>query len=267
MSHKFFPWEPSKPSFIQDPTALEILNNYAKINSIPENTSGNKSKSTGRAGLNYIYESGGILVKPEFDSEYSFNIPDDGINLIFDSKFESGNLKKAIRMSDYEYKLFISSDTNTHRHNHWYYFSVLNPRKTSITFNIVNMLKFDDLYKTGLQPAVFSRKYFEKTGIKWHRDCTQVSYTKNNDSMLKNSSFTLSFSYDFRFEEDLVYFAYSIPYTYEELEQYLHYIKEKHHKIARISPMCKTVAGNLCEMITITENIRTYTSFEEEQRE
>ena len=63
MSHKFFPWEPSKPSFIQDPTALEILNNYAKINSIPENTSGNKSKSTGRAGLNYIYESGGILVQ------------------------------------------------------------------------------------------------------------------------------------------------------------------------------------------------------------
>lgn len=61
MSHKFLPWESSKPGFTRDATALEILNNYAKVN-LQDEVKVNKSKSTGRPGLNYIYEYGGVLV-------------------------------------------------------------------------------------------------------------------------------------------------------------------------------------------------------------
>lgn len=192
---------------------------------------------------------------------------DDGVTCVFDSKFESGNLRKAIKMTDYEYNLIISSDTNCIGQNHWYYFSVINPRKTTINFNILNMLKYDDLYKTGLKPAVYSTKYFAKTGVKWHRDCNNIVYKPNNDYIPGRKYYMLSFSYDFRFNDDKVFFAYSIPYTYQELTSYLCYVKEKYPKICRVNPLCKTISGNICEFLTITNNIKTYQTFEEEIHE
>lgn len=204
---------------------------------------------------------------PEFISEYTFPSPEDDVTLVFNSKFESGNLKKAIKMSDYEYKLLLNSDTNTYGQNHWYYFTVFNPRKSPITFQIINMLKFDDLYKAGLQPAIFSQKYCEKTGTRWHRDGSKIDYFMNSDSLPGKPYYTLSFTYDFRYCKDLVHFAYSIPYTYTDLSRYLYFIKEKYENIARVDPLCTSLAGNTCEMLTITENIKTYKSFEDETHE
>ena len=129
------------------------------------------------------------------------------------------------------------------------------------------MLKFDDLYKAGMQPAVYSKKYFEKNGVKWHRDGQGITYASNPDSLPGKTYYTLSFTYEFRYPGDLVFFAYSIPYGYEKLERYLYHIKEKYPKIARVNTMCKTLAGNDCGMITITENIQSYISFENEYHE
>lgn len=38
--------------------------------------------------------------------------------LVFDSKFESGNLDKVYKVSDCEYDLYMRSDTNTEGHFH-----------------------------------------------------------------------------------------------------------------------------------------------------
>lgn len=68
MSEHFFPWQSPKSAFTHDSTAMEILNNYAKVQ-VREEPKPNKSKSTGRPGINLTYESGGILVydvKAEF---------------------------------------------------------------------------------------------------------------------------------------------------------------------------------------------------------
>jgi hypothetical protein len=73
MSEQFFPWQSPKLSFTHDNTALEILNNYAKVN-IQQEPKPNKSKSTGRPGINLTYESGGILVY-DVKAEYSHNCP------------------------------------------------------------------------------------------------------------------------------------------------------------------------------------------------
>ena len=197
---------------------------------------------------------------PNFPSTYILYIPDDNITLIFNSKFESGNLSKVIKLSDYEYKLIVRSDINSPGNNHWYYFSAYNPRKTSISFSIVNMRKEDLLYKIGMKPAVFSEKYKAETGIKWHRDGTSISYKNTPNS----AYFTLSFTYNFRYEEDLVYFAYAIPYTYTELAEYLYNINISYSKIARVNTLCYSLAGNPCEIITITNNILTYSGANEE---
>lgn len=63
-----------------------------------------------------------------------------GGELLFDSKFESGNLHCAFRRrGTNEYHLFISNDTNTLGYNQWFYFSICNARKgVKYSFRIVN---------------------------------------------------------------------------------------------------------------------------------
>ena len=197
---------------------------------------------------------------PVFPTSYNLVIPDDAITLTFDGKFECGNLSRAIKLSDYEYNLQILCDHNTFGNNHWYYFSVFNPRKTSVTFNIVNMKRLDSLYVSGMKPAVFSQKHCGKTGDKWMRDCTNVSYTRNS----RNDYYTLSFTYNFKFSDDLVYFAYSVPYTYTELSEYLSQIRDTYRDIARVNTLCYSLAGNACEILTITENVRSFMDHTEE---
>ena len=44
--------------------------------------------------------------------------------LRFESRFESGNLRKAIRIGDLEYNLLLTPDVNSAKHHQWFYFEV-----------------------------------------------------------------------------------------------------------------------------------------------
>ncbi len=44
--------------------------------------------------------------------------------LHFESRFESGNLRKAIRIRDREYNLILSPDVNSRQQHQWFYFQV-----------------------------------------------------------------------------------------------------------------------------------------------
>ena len=195
---------------------------------------------------------------PEFPIEYYLKVPADNTTLIFDSKFESGNLSKAIKMSDYDYKLFINNDIGTYCYNHWFYFSVTNPRKTSITFSIINMRKKDVLYKAGMKPAVFSSMSYKKEGLQWQREGFNISYTQNATKENSLKSYTLSFTYSFKFENDLVYFAYAVPYTYEDLNDYISGLTKKYSSFLKSECLCQTLANNTCPLLTITESVSDY---------
>lgn len=45
--------------------------------------------------------------------------------LIFDSRFESGNLRKAAKVNNIEYNLWLENDLNTKGHTQWFYFKVV----------------------------------------------------------------------------------------------------------------------------------------------
>lgn len=199
---------------------------------------------------------------PKFEVYYNLYIPDDSNTLTFNSKFESGNLLRAIKLSDYEYNLTIRSDMNSNGNNHWYYFSVMNPRKTPITFHIVNMKKCDGLYKLGMKPAVYSTKIFQNKKIGWHRDCMNVSYKLRPDSL---TYYALTFTYSFKYENDLVYFAYAVPYTYTHLNDYLQSIQEQHSSILRIDTLCNSLANNACKFLTITNNVQSYKAYKAQE--
>ena len=61
--------------------------------------------------------------------------------LIFESRFESGNLLLAKKISQNEYHLVLQKDTNTVGYTQWFFFKVSNTRKDNIVhFNIINLV-------------------------------------------------------------------------------------------------------------------------------
>jgi len=73
---------------------------------------------------------------------YKLTGPDD-TTLIFESRFESGNLCLATKVSEWEYNLLMQNDINTQGHTQWFYFRVMNTRaKSSVKFNIMNFVFF-----------------------------------------------------------------------------------------------------------------------------
>jgi len=49
--------------------------------------------------------------------------------LVFESRFESGNLQLVHKQSDAEYDLVLQNDINSKGHTQWFYFRVANVKK------------------------------------------------------------------------------------------------------------------------------------------
>jgi len=77
--------------------------------------------------------------------------------LVFESRFETGNLLAAVKLSDLEYDLVLQNDINTNGHTQWYFFRVANTRKgQTVRFNMLNLCKPDSLYNYGMKILCFS---------------------------------------------------------------------------------------------------------------
>ena len=136
-------------------------------------------------------------------------------------------------------------------------------------------MKYESLYSEGMKPLVFSTIEHESSSSSWHRDCYNIGYYQNSfprkaflPSQSRKYSFfyTLTFTYTFDQVNDLVFFAYSYPYTYADLSSYLAILSAnpKCSKFMRVNTLCHTLGKNPCHILTITENISSYTSWEEE---
>ena len=71
--------------------------------------------------------------------------------------------------------------------------------------------------------------------------------------------YTFTFTYTFLHDFDTVYFAYSVPYTYSDLTEELGEIEKNSVKREFVSrnTLCRTLAGNKCEYLTITNRSNT----------
>lgn len=87
----------------------------------------------------------------------------------------------------------------------------------------MNLYKKGSLFNEGMKIMVYSYKKVDNgKSHGWERGCKGISYQKNR--VRKNERqfyFTLSFTYEFEYDEDTVYFAYNIPYTYTMLNEFL----------------------------------------------
>lgn len=102
---------------------------------------------------------------------------------------------------------------------------------------------------------MYSDKAAKTNGKGWQRAGKDICYYQN--SIKKRTAghyYTLTFSVNFEYDNDTVYFAHSYPYTYSDLQRYL--LKLENDSLAkhrfRRKMLCQTNAGNPCDFLTIT---------------
>lgn len=191
---------------------------------------------------------------------HTLMIPNHQNILIFDSRFENGNLRKVAKVSNIEYNLWLENDLNTKGHTQWYYFKVIyrdvalhaDKKVHRVKFNILNLAKTTSLYQVGMKPCIWSKRRNQAEDVGWFRGGENISYTQNeipryenqanppkfikghfnnNNLFLLNNNgagegvdfyYTFSFTYEFEAnQDDEIYFAHAIPYTFTHMQEKL----------------------------------------------
>lgn len=86
-------------------------------------------------------------------------------------------------------------------------------------------MKSTSLYNKGMKILVYSEKRGEKEKTGWFRAGKDIDYYRNGlfrPTKDKKKMFSsLVFSYEFMYDDDTVYFANNIPYTFTDLNREL----------------------------------------------
>ena len=157
------------------------------------------------------------------------------------------------------YELFLHNDTNTSGYTQWFFFRVSNTKKgKTVNLNIMNLLRKKTKYSNGIKVWCYSRKNSEINKIGWHHTTENVNYYKNFlykiNKGKKEYYYTLSFNYTFQFDNDEVFFANCIPFTYTDLTRDLNtFTKKENDKYIFFDrrKLCSTIVGNDVEYFTI----------------
>jgi len=207
--------------------------------------------------------------------------------LQFESRFECGNLQRAIKTGDTTYDLLLSADLNSKNHVQWFYFRVQNMRvDVKYRFRIINNEKPHSAFSNGMRPVMHSATQDRQQGIGWCRSGGSICYIQNlvsrnyqqtNDikwfghasneiSNLENQEdcgtlkekyhYTLTFDMQFPYSNDTVFIAYFYPFSLTFQSRWLDRLMRSPAVIQdnclRRQVLTKTVGGNNCDLLTIT---------------
>ncbi|XP_045351698.1 cytosolic carboxypeptidase 3 isoform X9 [Leopardus geoffroyi] len=179
--------------------------------------------------------------------------------LMFEARFESGNLQKVVKVAEYEYQLTVRPDLFTNKHTQWYYFQVTNTQAGIVyRFTIINFTKPASLYSRGMRPLFYSEKEAKAHNIGWQRIGDQIKYYRNNQGQEGRHYFSLTWTFQFPHNKDTCYFAHCYPYTYTNLQEYLSSINNDsvRSKFCKIRVLCHTIARNMVYVLTITTPLK-----------
>ncbi|XP_068411733.1 cytosolic carboxypeptidase 2 isoform X4 [Eschrichtius robustus] len=185
--------------------------------------------------------------------------PEDN-TLLFESRFESGNLQKAVRVNTYEYELTLRTDLYTNKHTQWFYFRVQNTRKdVTYRFTIINLLKPKSLYTIGMKPLMYSQLDASTHSIGWRREGDEIRYYRNNTEDGQQPFYCLTWTIQFPHDQDTCFFAHFYPYTYTDLQCFLLSVANSpvQSQFCKLRTLCRSLAGNTVYLLTITNPART----------
>ncbi|KAF1552080.1 Cytosolic carboxypeptidase 2, partial [Eudyptula minor] len=174
--------------------------------------------------------------------------------LLFESRFESGNLQKAVKVGPFEYVLTLRPDLYTTKHTQWFYFRVQNTRRDPLyRFTIANLAKPKSLYGEGMRPLLYSQRDAQSRGIGWRRVGADVRYYQGGSGE-EPAAFRLSWTARFPHDGDTCFFAHSYPYTYSDLQRYLRALAGDpvRSRYCAVRALCRSLAGNTVYLLTIT---------------
>ncbi|CAF98247.1 unnamed protein product, partial [Tetraodon nigroviridis] len=191
--------------------------------------------------------------------------------LEFESRFESGNLLKAVQVGPYEYELTLRADMYTGKHTQWFYFRVRNTRAgATYRFTITNLMKSSSLYSQGMRPLLYSERAAEEKSVGWRRagsdiryfrSCSQVEEPRppahireGNNSGHSATLHSLTWTVQFPYDRDTCYLAHCYPYTYSHLQRYLRAVASNPAvaSYCTLRVLCHSLAGNAVYVVTVT---------------
>ncbi|XP_018402970.1 PREDICTED: cytosolic carboxypeptidase 1-like [Cyphomyrmex costatus] len=181
----------------------------------------------------------------------------DTARLQFESRFESGNLRKAIQIGPREYDLILTPDVNSGSRHQWFYFEISSMEANAYTFNIINCEKTNSQFNFGMKPILFSVTEAQCGRPGWVRTGVDICYYRNcyQRSVKGKTYFTTSFTVTFPHAYDVCYLAYHFPYTYSRLMTNI-WKWTKSVSVAsvyfRAETLCETLNGNETPVLTIT---------------
>uniref|UniRef100_A0A3Q0SPP9 Cytosolic carboxypeptidase 2 n=1 Tax=Amphilophus citrinellus TaxID=61819 RepID=A0A3Q0SPP9_AMPCI len=186
-----------------------------------------------------------------------YDVNETDLILEFESRFESGNLQKAVQVGARDYELTLRTDMYTTKHTQWFYFRVRN-MKAGVTyrFTIINLMKSSSLYLQGMKPLLYSERDAEENGVGWQRAGSNIKYYRNCSQDSNNDTITfysLSWTLQFPYDSDTCYLAHCYPYTYSRLQRYLSHITSNPavKSYCKVRVLCQSLAGNAVYVITI----------------
>ncbi|XP_061891707.1 cytosolic carboxypeptidase 2 isoform X4 [Entelurus aequoreus] len=244
-------WEPPRPEPFYHPKGHERI----PLASLEEdrrvvycNDHGSKYFTCSRVG--------GLRVSESRASFNDFRQPQ--LSLEFESRFESGNLQKAVQVGPFNYELTLRADLYTNKHTQWFYFRV---RKmiagVTYRFTIVNFMKRRSLYSQGMRPLLYSERSAEESAVGWQRTGSNIAYYRSQnrkDSNESKSLYSLTWTFQFPYEADTCYVAHCYPYTYSHLHRYLRNVSSNPTvaTYCKVRVLCHSLAGNAVYVLTVT---------------
>ncbi|XP_050666661.1 cytosolic carboxypeptidase 1-like isoform X3 [Leptidea sinapis] len=180
--------------------------------------------------------------------------------LSFESRFESGNLRKAIQIGPREYELILMPDVNSPKRHQWFYFEVKHMQQgRPYIFNIVNCEKSDSQFNFGMKPVMYSVKEAVLGRPGWVRAGSDICYYRNSYfyANLKSQNkcyLTVTFNINFPHTNDVCYLAYHFPFTYSmmltRIWQWSSVLPPGTY--LRSEPLCYSLNNNEVPLLTIS---------------
>ncbi|CAH2326030.1 cytosolic carboxypeptidase 2 [Pelobates cultripes] len=243
-------WDPPDPEVFYKPTGKEQM---------PQGTSDGNGKVVYE--IKQAYKGSYFIGSRTGGRPCATNAPCGSFNaqtnndLQFESRFESGNLQKAMKVGVNEYELTLRTDLYTSKHTQWFYFQVKNMRKgVPYRFTITNLMKSNSLYNAGLKPLLYSEQEALLHGIGWRREGNDIKYYKSSGIQDGNALYRLTWTFEFQHDDDTCYFAHCYPYTYSDLQRDLHSVANDpiRSQYCKLRALCRSLAGNTVYLLTIT---------------
>ena len=202
--------------------------------------------------------------------------------LIFESKFESGNLQLVYLIEKNpdeniyidKYELFLTNDSNTTGYNQWFFFRIKNiKRNKKVNLTIMNLLRKKSKYENGIKIWYYSKKENLYENKSWHHSKENVKYYRNhlykNINSKKKYYYSLSFDFTFKYDNDEIFFANCIPFTYTDLMKDLNYYQKYENSkfpFFQRKTLCQTLLGNDLDYITINSSNKNIINYNIENK-